>query len=146
MPQQPIDLETIRQAWATLDTALRDHPELGEHHPERWEALEQWRQEHLEEEHTMARKPTGRPPGRPKTKEYATLLARVPQEFVDRVKTYARVHRQSISELIRDGLAWRITGGDPRAQVLYDNPTPGEDDRETSVGVCAGREQQRKKP
>lgn len=94
----------------------------------------------------MARKPTGRPPGRPKTKEYATLLARVPQEFVDRVKTYARVHRQSISELIRDGLAWRITEGDPRAHVLYDNPTPREDDRETSVGVRAGREQRRKKP
>jgi hypothetical protein len=56
----------------------------------------------------MPYKPTGRPAGRPKTKYYETLQARVPQELVDRVKTYARQHQQSIAALIRDGLEWRI--------------------------------------
>jgi hypothetical protein len=35
--------------------------------------------------------------------------------LLDRVQAYARMHRQSISELIRDGLEWRITEGDPRS-------------------------------
>jgi hypothetical protein len=65
-------------------------------------------------------KPTGNPVGRPKTKEYSTLLARVPQDLVDRVKRYASVHRSTIAELIRDGLEWRITEGDPRSAFLYD--------------------------
>ena len=49
-------------------------------------------------------KPTGRPRGRPKTKEYVTLMARVPQELADRVQHYARLHQQPISIVLRDGL------------------------------------------
>ena len=49
-------------------------------------------------------KPTGKPRGRPKTKEYATLMARIPQDLVDEVKRYAGLHRQSISVVIREGL------------------------------------------
>jgi hypothetical protein len=49
-------------------------------------------------------KPTGRPRGRPKTKEYSTLMARVPQELADRVKGYAAAHRQPISVVMRDAL------------------------------------------
>lgn len=49
-------------------------------------------------------KPTGRPRGRPKTKEYVTLMARIPQELVDQVKQYALLHRQPISVVIREGL------------------------------------------
>jgi hypothetical protein len=49
-------------------------------------------------------KPTGRPRGRPKTKEYSTLMARVPQELADRVKRYAAAHRQPISVVMRDAL------------------------------------------
>jgi hypothetical protein len=49
-------------------------------------------------------KPTGKPRGRPKTKEYATLMARIPQELADQVKQYAGLHRQSISVVIREGL------------------------------------------
>ena len=49
-------------------------------------------------------KPTGKPRGRPKTKEYATLMARIPQELVDQVKRYAGLHRQPISVVIREGL------------------------------------------
>ena len=58
--------------------------------------------------------PTGRPVGRPKTKDYKTISLKMPQDLLDRVQTYARMHRQSVSELIRDGLEWRITEGDPR--------------------------------
>jgi hypothetical protein len=49
-------------------------------------------------------KPTGRPRGRPKTKEYSTLIARVPQELADRVKRYAAAHRQPIAVVMRDAL------------------------------------------
>ena len=53
-------------------------------------------------------KPTGRPRGRPKTKEYETLMARMPKKLVDRVKRYAKKHQLSISELIRTGLEMRL--------------------------------------
>ena len=49
-------------------------------------------------------KPTGRPRGRPKTKEYVTLMARVPQDLADRVQRYAGLHQQSMSVVLRDGL------------------------------------------
>jgi hypothetical protein len=49
-------------------------------------------------------KPTGRPRGRPKTKAYVTLMARVPQEMADRVQRYAAAHRQPLSVVIRDAL------------------------------------------
>jgi hypothetical protein len=50
-------------------------------------------------------KPTGRPRGRPKTKEYVTLMARVDITLADEVKRYASLHRQPISVVIRDALA-----------------------------------------
>src|SRR3989442_14862846 len=49
-------------------------------------------------------KPTGRPRGRPKTKEYVTLMARVPQDLADQAKRYAGQHRQTLSDVLRDGL------------------------------------------
>jgi hypothetical protein len=49
-------------------------------------------------------KPTGRPRGRPKTKEYVTLMARVDITLTDQVKRYASLHRQPISVVIRDAL------------------------------------------
>jgi hypothetical protein len=68
----------------------------------------------------MAYKRTGRPPGRPKTKEYVTLLARVSVELADLVKRYAAERGQlPVSELIREGLEWRIGDGDPRGTGLY---------------------------
>ena len=48
--------------------------------------------------------PTGRPRGRPKTKEYVTLMARVPQELAERVERYAGLHQQPISVVLRDAL------------------------------------------
>jgi hypothetical protein len=49
-------------------------------------------------------KPTGRPRGRPKTKAYVTLMARVDVTLADAVKRYASLHRQPISVVIRDAL------------------------------------------
>src|SRR5713101_5316754 len=49
-------------------------------------------------------KPTGRPRGRPKTKEYVTLMARVPQDLADQAQRYAGQHRQTMSDVLRDGL------------------------------------------
>ena len=49
-------------------------------------------------------KPTGRPRGRPKIKEYVTLMARVDITLADEVKRYASLHRQPISVVIRDAL------------------------------------------
>jgi hypothetical protein len=49
-------------------------------------------------------KPTGRPRGRPKTKESVTLMARVDVTLADRVKRYAAAHRQPISVVMRDAL------------------------------------------
>src|SRR2546427_140716 len=62
----------------------------------------------------MAYTPTGRPVGRPKTKEDPTNSPKKPQGPLSPVQSYARLHRQSISALIRDGLEWRMTDGDPR--------------------------------
>ena len=67
----------------------------------------------------MAYKPTGKPVGRPKTKEYVTLLARVPADLAELVKRYAGEHGQSVAELIREGVEWRIGDGDPRGMGLY---------------------------
>jgi hypothetical protein len=48
-------------------------------------------------------KPTGRPLGRPKTEEYETLSARVHLDLAERIRRYARLHRQSLSDVIREG-------------------------------------------
>jgi len=49
-------------------------------------------------------KPIGRPRGRPKTKAYTTLMARVDLALANQVKRYASLHRQPISVIIRDAL------------------------------------------
>src|SRR4029450_13809083 len=48
--------------------------------------------------------PTGRPRGRPKTKESVTLRARVDVTLADRVKRYAAAHRQPLAVVMRDAL------------------------------------------
>ena len=48
--------------------------------------------------------PTGRPVGRPKTKDSKTISLKMPQDLLARVQRYAREHHQSVSALhIRDG-------------------------------------------
>jgi hypothetical protein len=58
-------------------------------------------------------KPTGRPRGRPKTKEYVTLMARVDVALAEQVQRYARLKRQTISEVLRDGLQVWLSDQDP---------------------------------
>ena len=67
----------------------------------------------------MAYKRTGNPVGRPKTKEYVTMLARVPADLAALVKQYADQHRLSVATVLREGAAWRIGDGDPRGMGLY---------------------------
>src|SRR5262249_71428 len=43
-----------------------------------------------------------------------TISMRLPRELHTRLEQYASQHRQSISELVRDGLEWRLEDGDPR--------------------------------
>src|SRR5438093_10831554 len=56
------------------------------------------------EEHCPMTKPTGRPRGRPKVKEYVTLMARVDVALADQVKRYSSLHRQPLSVVLRDAL------------------------------------------
>ena len=43
-----------------------------------------------------------------------TISMRLPKELHARLEQYATQHHQSISELVRDGLEWRLSEGDPR--------------------------------
>lgn len=61
----------------------------------------------------MAYTRTGRPPGRPKTKEYVTLMARVPLDVATQAKRYAGLHRQTISDVLRDSLLILLQEEDP---------------------------------
>jgi hypothetical protein len=57
--------------------------------------------------------PTGRRVGRPgKEDAFKPVSVKLPPDLLDRVRQYAAIHQQSLSELIRDGLEWRITEGD----------------------------------
>jgi len=68
-------------------------------------------------------KPTGRPHGRPKTKEYVTLMARFPQDLADRVERYAGRKRQTVSEVLRDGVLVLLQDDDPYLPFVSDRNT-----------------------
>ena len=65
----------------------------------------------------MAYKKTGHPVGRPRKddKLEVTFSFKADKAFMDRVKAYAWQRRQSVGELIREGLEWRLEEGDPLA-------------------------------
>ena len=84
----------------------------------------------------MATKSTGRPVGRPKgtrtaVVELETMSFKAPAELLARVRKYAKEHRQSVSEMVRDGLLWRLEsdplawryGGQTEGAVAYDGNT-----------------------
>src|SRR6266516_4189976 len=61
----------------------------------------------------MPYKPTGRRVGRPEKEDaYKPVSVKLPPDLLERVRQYALIHQQSLSELIRDGLEWRISEGD----------------------------------
>ena len=65
----------------------------------------------------MPRPKTGNPVGRPATyapedKRPVTVSLRIPYYLAVQMKRYASIHRQSITELLLDGLKWRIGEGE----------------------------------
>ena len=86
----------------------------------------------------MAKTATGRPVGRPKgtrtaTVELETLSFKVPPEFKAQLQAYAKQRRQSTSELIREGVEWRIGEGDP-LNMRYGTVASGETAHEGNTG------------
>ncbi len=86
----------------------------------------------------MARTPTGRPRGRPvgtrtATVELETVSFKAPKAFVERVKRYAKQHLRPVSELVRDGLEWRLGEGDP-LNMRFRTATGGETAGEGNTG------------
>ena len=86
----------------------------------------------------MAGESTGRPVGRPKgtrtaTVELETLSFKVPAEFKAQLQAYAKQRKQSISELIREGVEWRIGEGDP-LNMRYRTVASGETAYEGNTG------------
>lgn len=78
----------------------------------------------------MPRQKTGRPLGRPPLysddERPVTVSLRIPHDLAAQMKRYASRHRQSVTELLLDGLTWRLEQGDPRQQAMtrsepYDN-------------------------
>jgi hypothetical protein len=61
----------------------------------------------------MPYKPTGRRVGRPEKEDaFKPVSVKLPPDLLERVRKYALIHQQSLSELIRNGLEWRISEGD----------------------------------
>jgi hypothetical protein len=89
----------------------------------------------------MAQKSTGRPVGRPvgtrtATVELDTVSFKAPKEFVERVKRYAKQRSRPVSELVRDGLEWRIGEGDP-LNLRYGTVTNGDTAFDGNTGNTA---------
>lgn len=67
----------------------------------------------------MPRQKTGRPLGRPPVyhdpaERPVTISLRIPPDLAAQMKRYAHVQWQSVTELLLDGLRWRLTEGDLR--------------------------------
>jgi hypothetical protein len=77
----------------------------------------------------------GRPKGtRTATVELETLSFKVPAEFKAQLQAYAKQRRHSISELIREGVEWRIgEAGDP-LNLRYGTVTSDETAHEGNTG------------
>src|SRR6266446_9775210 len=49
-----------------------------------------------------------------------TVSLRIPRDLHDRMSRYAARHRQSVTELLLDGLTWRLEQDDPRRESMGD--------------------------
>src|SRR2546430_3160573 len=79
----------------------------------------------------MPRQQTGRPLGRPphyqeESERPVTVSLRIPRDLAAQMKRYASLHRQSVTELLLDGLKWRLGEGDNQ---YYENTSIGSDPR-----------------
>ncbi len=66
-------------------------------------------------------RPTGRPRGRPKTKEYVSVTTRMDIALAEQLKGYATRKRQSLSDVVRDGLQLLFSEQDPWHPTLSDS-------------------------
>jgi hypothetical protein len=67
----------------------------------------------------MPRQKTGEKLGRPfiytsDEERPVTVSLRIPHDLAARMKQYAYIHRQKVTELLLDGLKWRLEAEDPR--------------------------------
>jgi len=63
--------------------------------------------------------------GRPFTYQHedekpVTVSLRIPRDLYERMSRYAARHRQSVTELLLDGLTWRLEQDDPRGESMGD--------------------------
>jgi len=67
----------------------------------------------------------GRPPRYDRDEERpVTISVKAPRALYDELKRYAYTHRQSVTELVLDGIRMRLdTPADPRDMILYDDNT-----------------------
>jgi hypothetical protein len=134
MPEKPIDLQAVHQAEERLKKLLEEHPELRD--PERQEALAAWLTT-LEE--WRRRTPPMAKKGRPFTYQSdddkpVTISLRIPKELHTRLERYRKQHRQSLSELVKDGIEMRLeTEADPRNRRAGSTPA-SEQDQEGCYG------------
>jgi hypothetical protein len=49
-----------------------------------------------------------------------TVSLRIPRDLYERMSRYSARHRQSVTELLLDGLTWRLDQDDPRTQSMSD--------------------------
>lgn len=94
----------------------------------------------------MARQKTGRPLGRPPlhsaNERPVTVSLRIPHALAEQTKRYAALRRQSVTELLLDGLKWRIGAGDScdKGTALLQQSPYGEEyygNTETSHAVLS---------
>jgi hypothetical protein len=83
----------------------------------------------------MPRQTTGRPVGRQpkylsKDEQPVTVSLRIPRELTEQAKRYASMHRveKGMTELLLDGLRWRISDGDPRGLGIDHPPQTAQSD------------------
>src|SRR5256885_14687615 len=49
-----------------------------------------------------------------------TVSLRIPRDLYERMSRYAARHRQSVTELLLDGLTWRLEQDDPHRESMGD--------------------------
>jgi hypothetical protein len=80
----------------------------------------------------MPRQKTGNPLGRPPLyqddERPVTVSLRIPHDLAAQMKRYASLHRQSVTELLLDGLKWRIGVDDPRDLAGAPSPLTAHDE------------------
>jgi hypothetical protein len=92
----------------------------------------------------MARQKTGRQVGRPSLyregEEPVTVSLRIPHDLAAQMKRYAKMHSQSATALLLDGLKWRLEEGDPRGLGIAIPRTREEETQEHYSNTAIGEQ------